>query len=189
MNTIIIDDDELSGKLIEQFITRTGFVKLCGVFTDPVKAISFLVSNKIDLVFLDIEMPVMNGIEFMSNLKSSTPQIIIVTSHKEFAIDAFEFNVVDYLVKPLYYPRFFSAVNAAKTVIDQQEKNNPDNDIVFVKKDNQMIRIRKSDILWVEALGDYSVLYTAKEKFVLHCTLKAVEDKLPEQSYLRVHRS
>jgi DNA-binding LytR/AlgR family response regulator len=192
MNAVIIDDDELSASLIGEFIARTKSVKLSASFTDPIEAITFLVGNKVDLIFLDIEMPVMNGIEFMTRLKSTTHQIIVVSSHKEFAIDAFEFNVVDYLIKPLYYPRFVHAVMAAKEIIDNKNKNNPDsgaNEIVFVKKDNQMIRIRKSDILWAEAMGDYAILHTESDKFILHSTLKAVEEKLPEHSYLRVHRS
>jgi DNA-binding LytR/AlgR family response regulator len=189
MNAIIIDDDVLSGKLIEQFIAKTKFITLNEIFTDPAEAIVYLATNKVDLIFLDIEMPVMNGIEFMGQLKSSFPQIIIVTSHKEFAIDAFEYHVVDYLIKPLQYPRFFIAVTAAKEIFDQQKKNSHENDTVFVKKDNQMIRIRKSDILWAEALGDYAIIHTAKDKFVLHCTLKAVEEKLSGHAYIRVHRS
>ena len=187
MKTIIIDDDELSGKLMEQYISKTEFIELTAIFTDPLKALSFLAENKIDLVLLDIEMPEMNGMEVLRAIENSGPQIILVTTHKEFAIEAFECRAADYLVKPFNYARFFKAVTTAKT--RWTEKPGTTDELVFVKKDNRIVQIRKSEILWVEALGDYAVLNTAKEKFVLHSTLKAIGEKLPSQNYLRVHRS
>lgn len=188
MKAIIVDDDEVSGELIAQYISKTGFITLQENFTDPLLALSYLNLNKTDLLFLDIEMPGMNGIEFLTTTKNSMHQVILVTRHKEFALEAFEHNVLDYLVKPFTYARFFNAVSRATANHDASTNNNHD-DIVFLKKDSQMISIRKSDILWAEAMGDYSVLYTGKDKFVLHCTLKAVEEKLPAQTYIRVHRS
>lgn len=191
MKAIVIDDDMVSGELIARFLEKTGFIELQENFTDPVKALSYLHVHKTDLIFLDIEMPGMNGMEFLGAIQASPAQVILVTSHKEFALAAFEFKVLDYLVKPFSYARFFSAVSRANS-FDLKKENGESrehDDSVFVKKDSSMIRIRKSDILWAEALGDYSVLYTDKDKFVLHCTLKVVEEKLPPQDYLRVHRS
>jgi DNA-binding LytR/AlgR family response regulator len=187
MKAIIIDDDILSGELIARFLAKIEFITLQKNFTDPVKALSYLYTNKTDLIFLDIEMPGMNGMDFLRTIKNSPAKVILVTSHKEFALEAFEFKVLDYLVKPFTYARFFSAVSRAVPVEDKKEEHH--DDIVFVKKDSKMIRIRISDILWAEAMGDYSVLYTDKDKFVLHCTLKVIEGKLPAQTYLRVHRS
>lgn len=188
MKAIIIDDDVLSGELIARFLAKTEFVELQENFTDPVKALSYLHTNKTDLIFLDIEMPGMNGMDFLRTIKHSPAKVILVTSHREFALEAFEFKVLDYLVKPFTYARFFSAVSRAMVPVEEK-KEEPADDIVFVKKDSQMIRIRISDIIWAEAMGDYSVLYTDKDKFVLHCTLKTIEGKLPPQAYLRVHRS
>lgn len=188
MKAIIIDDDILSGELIARFLAKTGIVELQENFTDPVKALSYLHTHKTDLIFLDIEMPGMNGMDFLRTIKNSPAKVILVTSHREFALEAFEFKVLDYLVKPFTYTRFFSAVSRAMVPVEEKKEERAD-DIVFVKKDNQMIRIRISDILWAEAMGDYSVLYTEKDKFVLHCTLKVIEGKLPAQTYLRVHRS
>ncbi len=190
MKAIIVDDDEVSGELLARYLEKTGFIQLQENFTDPAKALSFLHSQKTDLIFLDIEMPGMNGMEFLSTIKNSGTPVILVTSHREFAIEAFEHNVLDYLVKPVSYARFFSAVSRVNET--EKKENTIDSlpeDIVFLKKDSQLIRIRKSDILWAEAMGDYSVLYTEKDKFVLHCTLKAVEEKLPASAYMRVHRS
>jgi two-component system LytT family response regulator len=190
MKAIIIDDDMVSGELIARYIEKTGFIQLHKNFTDPVEALSYLRSNKTDLIFLDIEMPGMNGMEFLDAIQNPAGQVILVTSHKEFALEAFEHKVLDYLVKPFSYARFFSAVSRAKPNGETEKPGSKEeDDTVFVKKDSQMIRIRKSDILWAEAMGDYSVLYTDKDKFVLHCTLKVIEEKLPARSYLRVHRS
>ena len=187
MNAIIIDDDDLSGKLMEKFVLQTGFINLLRTFTDAVSALSFLSSTKIDLILLDLEMPGMNGIEFMDALKNGEQQIVVVTSHKEFALESYDYNVAGYLVKPVIYSKFFKTVSTVLKNTKRQLEN--EDDIVFVKKDSQIIQIRKSEILFVEALGDYAVLNTAKEKFVVHSTLKSIVEKLPVQDYIRVHRS
>ncbi|MDQ3110261.1 MAG: LytTR family DNA-binding domain-containing protein [Bacteroidota bacterium] len=184
MKAVIIDDDVVSGELIARFLEKTGFIELQGNFTDPVKGLNYLHTNKTDVIFLDIEMPGMNGMEFLRSIKDPTARVILVTSHKEFAVEAFEHKVWDYLVKPFTYERFYRAVSRLNVEIPEGG-----DEIVFVKRENQMIRLRKSDILWAEAMGDYSVLYTDKDKFVLHSTLKAVEEKLPQVSFMRVHRS
>jgi DNA-binding LytR/AlgR family response regulator len=187
MKAVIIDDDSTSGELIARFAEKTGFIELQENFTDPIIGLNYLQSNKTDLLFLDIEMPGMNGIEFLQSVKEAPPQVILVSSHKEFALEAFEHKVLDYLLKPFTYARFYKAVSRLNT--EPTNENLSNDETVFVKRENQMIRIRKSDILWAEAMGDYSVLYTDKDKFILHCTLKAVEKKLSPQMYMRVHRS
>src|SRR6185295_11686485 len=155
MKTIIIDDDEVSGKMMEHYVSKTEFMEFVQHFTSPVKALSFLSSNPVDLVLLDIEMPEMSGMELMNAIKNLNRNVILVTSHKEFAIEAFEYNVVDYLVKPFTYPRFFKAVSIAKERNESRSVVPDDDDFVFVKKDNRIIQIRKSEIIWVEAMGDY----------------------------------
>ena len=189
MNCIIIDDDELSRKIIEQFISKTDFLKLIQSFENPVPALSFMTNNDIDLIFLDIEMPEMNGIQFIDALKQHVPQVILTTAHKEFALDAFEYSVTDFLVKPIAYPRFFKAVSKAKTIFEKKAVHIINNDNVFVKQSGSIISVKISDIMWVEALGDYIVLNTRKGKFTIHSTMKAIEDKLPANDYVRTHRS
>jgi len=189
MKAIIIDDDQFSISLLEQFIAQTEFIHLQQTFSDPISALSYLSSNKTDLILLDIEMPKMSGIEFLNTMQKGDQKIILVTSHKEYALEAFEHHVVDYLVKPVTYAKFFRAVSAAGEMVSRNSETPSDDEFVFVKKDSRIIQIRKSEILWVEALGDYAVLNTAKEKFVLHNTLKSVGEKLPAQNYIRVHRS
>ncbi|MES2836462.1 MAG: LytTR family DNA-binding domain-containing protein [Bacteroidota bacterium] len=189
MNCIVIDDEELSRKSIEHCIKQSDFLNLKMSFDSPIKALSYLQTNKIDLIFLDIEMPEMTGIEFIKTLKINVPQIILATSHPEFALEAFEYTVTDYLIKPLTFSRFFKSVSKAKEIFDNQQSFSAESDDFFIKKGTSIIRINKSEILWVEASGDYAILNTRKEKFMVHSTMKSIEDKLPMKDYLRVHRS
>lgn len=189
MNCIIIDDEDLSIKSLELFINKTDFLTLIESFKDPIEAVKFLNDNKTDIIFLDIEMPGMNGLELIETIKHLPVQIIITTSHKEFAIDAFEYYVADYIVKPLSYSRFLKAATKVKTTYDEKMSSNDNDDTLFVKKEGVMLRIKKSDILWVEALGDYVTLNTDKERFIVHSTMKAIEYMLPSKHYMRVHRS
>ncbi|MGB3949088.1 MAG: LytTR family DNA-binding domain-containing protein [Bacteroidia bacterium] len=189
INCIIVDDDLLSIKLIENFIKKVDFLNLDSTFTNPISALSYLSVNKVDLIFLDIEMPEMNGIEFIKTLHFPNCQIILITSHKEFAIEAFENSVTDYLLKPFDYHRFYKAINKAKDSFDKYFVKQEENDSVFVKKGSTMIRINISDIIWAEAVGDYVKINTEKDSYVIHSTMIALENKLSPKDYLRVHRS
>lgn len=189
MNCIVVDDEEMSRRSIEHCIKQTDFLSLTASFDSPIKALSFIQKNKIDLIFLDIEMPEMNGIEFIKTAGHKVSQIILATTHTEFALEAFEYNVTDYLVKPVTYQRFFKAVSKAKEVYEKQANFYVENDAIFIKKGASIFRIKKSDILWGEACGDYVILNTDKQKFMIHSTMRAIEDKLPAKDYLRVHRS
>lgn len=189
MKCIVIDDEDMSRKSVEHCIKQTDFLSLVQSFSNPVKALSFLTENKVDLIFLDIEMPEMSGMEFIKILEKKAPQIILITSHTKFALEAFEFNVTDYFVKPVSYPRFFKSVTKAKEIFEKESSYDLDSDNIFIKKGSSINRIKKSDILWVEASGDYVLLHTADEKFIIHATMKAIEEKLPAKDYIRVHRS
>ena len=189
MKAIIIEDEDISGKLLEQFIRKTGFTDLIGSFSNPVEALAFLANNKTDLVFLDMEMPEMSGLEFINTVQNQTFQIIVTTSHRDFAVDAFEHDVTHYLVKPITYPSFFKAVSRAKEIFKKETPAAATDDILFVKKGSSVMRLHTSDILWVEALGDYIVLHNGLNKFIVHSTMKDIETRLSKKDYLRVHRS
>lgn len=189
LNCIVIEDELLSRKLIENYIKKVDFLNIVNSFPDPISALSYLSKNNIDLIFLDIEMPEMSGIKFIQMIQHKIPQIILTTSHKEFALEAFEYNVTDYLVKPFDFPRFYKAITRAKDIVDNQTLHHINDDTVFVKKGVSIVRIKKSDILWVEALGDYITLNTEKEKIIIHSTMNAMEEKLSSNDYMRVHRS
>jgi len=190
MNCIIVDDDELSRKVLELVILDVPELKLIKICKGPAEAKEMLKTGNIDLVFLDIEMPEMNGMDFIKSLETK-PLIILTTSHTEYAIDAFEYNVVDYLIKPVLLPRFLKAVAKAKELFEssKNEVTVADKDYFFIKANSVMTKVHIKDILWIEALGDYITINTTSKKFVLHLTLKAIGDRLPQDKFVRVHRS
>jgi len=189
MNCILVDDDKLSRKVLEEFIKKTEGVNLKASFSDGVEAINYLKNEEdINLIFLDIEMPEMNGIEFLNSLKNP-PQVIIVSGKGKYAIDAFEYDVTDYLLKPLSYPRFYKALDRATARFEKNKIHLVGKDEIFIKKNSTLVRLKYDDILWVEALENYVIFTTFKEKYTIHFTMKAIEQKLPSNKFTRVHRS
>ncbi len=190
MKCIIIDDDPLSRKIIEGFIDKTESLSLLGSYESPLSAFgAFSENNEIDLVFLDIEMPEMSGLDFLNTL-DSPPMIIIVSGQEKYALEAFEHDVVDYLLKPIALPRFYKSVNKAQKRFQDKESISKHPEEIFIKKKNStLVRLRYDDILWVEALENYVTVSTFKEKFTIHFTMKAIENKLPSSMFKRVHRS
>ncbi|MBN2348194.1 MAG: response regulator transcription factor [Bacteroidales bacterium] len=187
MNCIIIDDDLMSRKIIEEFVSRTEQLNLINSFENAVDAINaFTEDEDIDLIFLDIEMPEMSGIDFLETLQNP-PQIIIISSKDKYALDAFNYDVVDYLLKPISYSRFFKAINKAN--IRFKNKVDPKDHEIFIKKNSALVRLKYEDILWVEALENYVIFNTFTDKYTIHFTMKAIEQKLPSNRFTRVHRS
>jgi len=190
MECIIIDDDRLSRKILEEFIGKTEGLHLVRSFSDAVEAINFIRASELNihLIFLDIEMPEMNGIEFLNSLKSQ-PQIIIFSSKEKYALSAFEYDVTDYLLKPVAYSRFIKAVDRATARFERNKVNSIGKEEIFIKKNSTLIRLKYDDILWVEALENYVIINTYREKFTIHFTMKAIEQKLPVNKFTRIHRS
>jgi len=190
MNCIIIEDDKLTRMLIEEYIGRTeGLVKIES-FESDIDAINLLKEDdqKIELIFLDIEMPEMDGIEFLKSLKKM-PQVIITSSRDKYALQAFDFNVTDYLLKPITYSRFIQAVERAQNRKRTETKDTEKSREIFIKKGSTLIRMKYEDIVWVEALENYIILNTLNDKVTIHFTMKAIEKKLPSDIFIRVHRS
>ncbi len=189
MNCIIIDDDEMSRRVAEEFISRTDFLNQINSFSSAVEAINFIKQGaEVHLIFLDIEMPEMSGIDFLNTL-TKPPQIIIISSKEKYAIQAFDYDVTDYLLKPITYARFFKAAskayekfNKGRSLVDVDKE-------IFIKKNSSLVRIKYNDILWVEALENYVVINTTTEKFTIHFTMKSIENQLPTVRFKRVHRS
>ena len=195
MNCIIIEDDKLSRKVVEEFIYRTESTELMASFESAVDALNSikLNSEEIDLVFLDIEMPEMSGIEFLKTFDQK-PQVIIISGKEKYALEAFEYDVTDYLLKPITYARFFKAVTKAQA--RHNDKLNitkasfdESTDQIFIKRNSTLIRLSYSDILFVEALENYVIVTTFSEKYTIHFTMKSISGKLPANIFKRVHRS
>lgn len=186
---IIIDDNEIALMATKQCASKVENLQIVATFNDSIQALTYISSNPVELIFLDIEMPELNGMEFIRALNQPRPLIILTTSHTQFALEAYEENVLDYLVKPISFPRFLNAVNKAQSMLEKHKLEHSDNETIFIKKGNIIVRVNKSEILWIEGLGDYVTLNTEKEKFVVHSTMHAIEQKFSSKEFMRVHRS
>lgn len=194
MTSIIIDDDATARLIIKQLCNVSDKITVKEEFSSAIDAIKYLNSNKVDLIFLDIHMPSFSGFDFIQTLKSP-PKIILTTSDKNFALQAFEYEcVVDYLVKPITKERFdksllkLSHFDEVKEV-ESEEIINKNIEFIYVSVDRRLVRINIPDIYFVEAKGDYISIKTEKKNYIVHSTLKKIEDKLPSSLFLRIHRS
>jgi DNA-binding LytR/AlgR family response regulator len=189
MNCIIVDDDKLVCKILEGYVKKYSTLNLIGSFSDPVEARNILTRrHDIDLIFLDIQMPEMNGFDFIGSL-DSPPNIIIISSAEEYALKAFDFNVVDYLLKPISYSRFCKAIDKTIRYFSHKEASTTGDDEIFIKSGSSLVKLKIRDIIYVEALENYVTLNTNTEKYTIHFTMKAIESQLPSGIFLRVHRS
>lgn len=187
LNCAIVEDDIFSLLLVERLIARCGLLNILSSFTSPKVAIPWLTKNPVDLLFLDMEMPDISGLELLRSL-SNKPDVIIITSKPAYAAEAFEFAVIDYLIKPVQdYGRFLAAVQKAfakRSIINEVEK-----ETIFVKVDSLLLKIDINDILWIEAFGDYIKIQVEEKIYTVYSTLKKTIEKLPKKKFIRVHRS
>jgi DNA-binding LytR/AlgR family response regulator len=191
MNCIIVEDDLMCREALIHLISQVKYLNVVKVCDNPLEIGDCIEKENVELIFLDVEMPKMNGIEFLKTAKIR-PQVILTTTHKEYALNAFEYNVIDYLVKPVKLPRFLQAVAKAKK--NKENKKNEielaGQDYFFIKKGSVLNKVYANEILWIEALGDYIVFnLMGKRKYILHSTLKAIENLLCPTKFARVHRS
>jgi DNA-binding LytR/AlgR family response regulator len=176
---------------LKQLASQVQNLELVAECSDAMEAYNHLSANSIDLIFLDIEMPGMSGIDLIKKLGVKKPLIVFTTAKTDYAVEAFELNVVDYLVKPITQPRLLQAVEKAQEALDsnKEEVKVEEQGFVFVKDNGMLKRISIDDILFLEAMGDYVKVHTATKFHVVHATLKSIEEKLPSTKFLRVHRS
>ena len=189
LRCIVIDDDPMALRLMEEHIEHTDFLILLDMFSDPIQAANQLPRKEVDLIFLDIEMPGMSGLELIETLESN-PQVIIVSSKKDYVQEAFDYEVIDYLVKPVVkYQRFLKAATRARKNLQRLRGENKGEESIFIKEGTLLLNIFLNDILWLEAYGDFVKIHTTKKMHTVLSTLKSMEDKLPPQDFIRVHRS
>lgn len=193
MNCLIIDDEEMARVIITQMLAKHTHLKLVESFSNAIQAMKYLNQNQVDVIFLDIHMPDFTGFDFIQSLKNP-PQIILITSDKNFAIEAFEYDcVIDYLVKPISEERFLKAIQKVNAVNPIKETNAPkaldSAHEFYVNIDRRLIKIEIASVILVEAKGDYIHIKTDGKNYVVHSTLKKIEDKLPKNLFLKVHRS
>ena len=191
INCIIIDDEPLGRDLVESFAKEISYLNILGIFENPLTALSFLEENPVDLVFSDIEMPKINGLDFLRTLENP-PVFIFITAYREFALDGFDTGATDYLVKPVRFDRFLKAVQKAKQHIDLKKNSSnlqTENDKIFIKSEGKIIKILLSEILYIEAQGDYLNVMTTSEIYSTQMTLTSMEDSLQNKKFFRVQRS
>lgn len=194
IRTIAVDDEPLALQLVTGYIKKTPGLELAGSFDNPQEALEFVINEKVDLIFIDIQMPDLTGIEFTRALTGG-PRVVFTTAYEKYALEGFKLDVVDYLLKPFSYEEFLKAVGKAARLIraeqGEQEKVESNSEFLFLKSDYKIRRINFNDILYIEGLKDYVKVYTAGEsKPVLSLiTMKLLEAKLPPAKFMRVHRS
>jgi DNA-binding LytR/AlgR family response regulator len=186
---IAIDDEPLALDILKKYIAKIYFLELKDVFTDPFEAKKLLESTNIDIIFLDIQMPDINGIEFSKIVNKRNAATIFTTAFSEYAVDGFNVDAIDYLLKPIEYDRFLKAVYKAKEYINYVTNQEIQDGYIFVKSDYQMTKINLKEILYIEGLDDYIKIYLAQKSILTLMTLKTISQKLPSKEFLRIHRS
>jgi len=194
MKCIVVDDEPMALELLESYIEKTSKLELVASFTNPFKALNHLADNKIELLFLDINMPELSGIQLLKSL-SYKPKVIFTTAYSEYGAESYEYNAVDYLLKPFKYDRFMRAINKlsetdnhsnAKILNENQTKKR---DILFIKSGTQIHKIITDEISFIEAQGNYIYIHTANNKIMTLTSMNDIINKLPESDYMRIHKS
>lgn len=189
MRCVIVDDDEMSVKLMTEFVGQTDFLELVGAYTNPIKASGVLLKEPFDLLLVDVEMPSMTGLDIIQNLPKGV-QVILITSNKDYAVDAFDNEVTDFLLKPVSYSRFLKAVLKAQAIKTASVASQaPANTNLYVKEENVWVNIPMQDISYIEALGDYVTIHLPEKKYTVLSTMKTIEGKLRTNQFMRIHRS
>ena len=186
MKCIIVDDDEMSRVSLDLLCKKIEDIEVQEVFKSGVDALNWLKDNETDLIFLDIEMPDLSGIDLVKSI-DNLPQIVFTTSHTKYALEAFEYRVTDFLPKPIQFPRLLKAIERVEE-LNGNVKRESQNEI-FIRVNGRFVRVPLDDILYIESLGDYVTFVSETKKYIVHSTLKNIDDKIRNDNFLKVHRS
>ncbi|TXJ26624.1 MAG: response regulator transcription factor [Chitinophagaceae bacterium] len=188
---LITDDEVIAQQILEKYILQTEGLTLVAKCRNAMEAFAKLEQHPIDLVFLDIEMPLVNGIAFLKTL-TNPPKVIFTTAYAEYALQGYELNVADYLLKPFSYERFLQAVNKVKqamVTVPKEESTEKGNEHLVVKEKEGLLKIAFSDILYIEGSRDYMKIFTPQRQYLVHLTMKKLEEMLPASQFIRTHKS
>ncbi|TGD81820.1 LytR/AlgR family response regulator transcription factor [Hymenobacter wooponensis] len=199
LRCIVVDDEAYAARLLVAYVQKIPGLELVGSTTNPIEALQWVQAGRVDVVFLDIQMPELTGLQFLK-ICGQRCKVILTTAYPEYALDGFEYDVIDYLLKPIAFDRFLRAVQKAQALVPAVAQpvpmaNEPvapiTNPYLFVKGDskNKFLRVSLSDILYAEALGNYLALFVAGQRLVTYQTLKELAEQLPQPPFLRVHKS
>lgn len=188
MTCVIVEDLQVAAEYTRKCCEKSGMLEVMGHFTNVADALAYLNNTTVDILFLDVEMPGATGFDLLDQLGYS-PKVILTTSKPEYAYNAFEYHVIDFLKKPFTYQRFLEALQKAAV---KEESDNPVNNSekhIFIKSDGKLVRLNNEDILYIESMGDYVKFVTAEKKYITHNTIKALEEKVDKTCFMKVHRS
>lgn len=191
MNCLLIDDNKIARTTLKQLASQVNDLVVAGECSNAMEAWNLLQDQPIDLLLLDIEMQGMSGLELTRHLGNKRPVIVFTTSKKEYAAEAFELNVADYIVKPITPARFLQAIDRVREILDSNKETvkYTTDSFLFIRDSNVVRKLQLDEILYAEAMGDYVKLHTSNKFYAIHTTLKAVEERLPADQFIRVHRS
>jgi len=201
---LIVDDEPLALHILEDYISKIPFLQLVKATTNPIEALTLVQEKLVDLVFLDVQMPELTGIQFL-RIANGKAKVILTTAYPQYALEGYELDVIDYLLKPIAFDRFFKSVQKAQGVLQpaaapvqnetvqqqqpQQQQNDFLSDFIFVKTEHKIQKVYLNDILFIEGLKDYISIFTPGERIITLQNMKKMEDALPERNFIRVHKS
>ena len=194
INCIIVDDEQHALDILIHYVKQTPLLNLVSSTTNPLEALQTIATQKVDLVFLDIQMPELSGIDFIKAVNGKV-RVILTTAYSEFALEGFDLDVVDYLLKPIRLPRFLSAVQKAAKMLNETSaepaKEQPDDDYIFVKTESKgkLLKIDLAEIDYIEGMKNYVAIYCGGKKILVYTSMKDLEDRLPARRFIRVHKS
>jgi DNA-binding LytR/AlgR family response regulator len=190
---VIIDDEPLAIKVIENHLKEFQNFEVIGTFNNPIIPLNLLENGEADVLFLDINMPKMNGLDFAKTLNTKT-NVVITTAYREYAVESYDLNVLDYLVKPIPFNRFLKTINKITQKVYQQKGIQKEEDainesFIFLKVDKKLVKIKFDAILYIESLKDYIKVFTTTENYLVHKSLTSITEELPDINFIRIHRS
>ncbi|MDW3647504.1 MAG: LytTR family DNA-binding domain-containing protein [Bacteroidia bacterium] len=189
LNCIAVDDEPLALEVIKRFGEKIPALNLMETFQNPIEAVEFIKENPVDLVFLDIQMPDLTGLEFINSF-AEKPMVIFTTAFADYAIESYEVDAIDYLLKPVLFDRFYKAVNKALMKVEESGTEIlAEEDFMFIKSDTRIFKINYNDILYIEGMRDYIAVHTPKQRILTLMSMTRMLDKLPKRRFMRVHKS
>lgn len=192
INCLIVDDEQHAIDILVHYISQTPHLHLAGTATNPIEALQMVHTQNVDLVFLDIQMPELSGIDFVKAL-NGTARVILTTAYSEFALESYELDVVDYLLKPIRFPRFLTAVQKVMSELGnkEEEREAEEGDYIFVKTESKgkLLKINLDDIDYIEGMKNYVAIYCGGQKTLVYTSMKELEERLSRRQFIRVHKS
>ncbi len=190
LSCIIVDDEPVARKILNEFAEQIPYLNLIGKFENAIRAEVFLRENNIDIMFLDIEMPKVSGLQLLQNI-SNKPLVILTTAFPNYALEGYELDIIDYLLKPFAFSRFLKAVQKAKDYYQMKNAATgvAQSSYIFIKSDKRIEKIELNDILYAESIGNYVSIYTENKRFIAYLTMKSLEAQLPSDDFIKIHQS